>query len=284
MPIAKWLILRAREQSDATLNRAGSDPDAGAAGLRAPNPRVPTGYPGLPCDWLFSVAVEPVIIIDAATNHIVQANPAAAQLLRRSHSALVGAAVEGLLDASSTADLARSLEVARTAGVVDGVTLRSAGDGAELRAKLSLFRSDTGAYVLIHLALGSGVGGDQPSADRDPAESPVLDAIEGAAVGFLLTDSGMRIEYANQAFTELIQLGSADQALGKSLLRWLELSESDLAQLRDQMLLRRATSVMTAALRIESNSRLEVEVCAVAVPDGANTCWGFTIRELPRLN
>ena len=283
MPIAKWLILRAREQSDATSNRAGNDSDAGA-GLRVPTPRVPTGYPGLPCDWLFSVAVEPVIIIDAATNRIVQANPAAAQLLQSSHSALVGAPLGGLLDASCAADLARSLEAARTTGVADGVTLRSPSNGAELRAKLSLFRSDTGAYVLVHLAPGSGGAGDRPSADKDPAESPVLDAIDGAAVGFLLTDSGMRIEYANQAFTELVRLGSPDHARGKSLMCWLDLSEGDLAQLRDQMLLRRATSVMTAALRTESNSPLEVEVCAVAVPDGPHTCWGFTIRELPRLN
>ena len=285
MPMAKWLILRARGQSDATPSPTGGD-SAAEARPRASRSRAPTGYPGLPCDWLFSVAVEPVIIVDAATNRIVQANPAAAQLLQSSHTALVGAPLEGLFDASSAADLMRSLEVARTAGAADSLMLRSAGDGAQLRAKLSLFRSDTEAYVLVHLASGSGGGGhfDLSAADRGTAKSPVFDAIDGAAVGFLLADSGLRIEYANQAFTELVQLGSPDQALGRSLASWLDLSEGDLGQLRDQMLRRQATSVMTASLRTESNSLLEVEICAVAVPDGPHICWGFTIRELPRLN
>lgn len=57
-----------------------------------------------------------------------------------------------------------------------------------------------------------------------------------------------------------------------------------MALLHDQMLRRQATTLMTARLRSEQNLLREVEVCAVAVPDGQSTCWGFTVRELPRLN
>src|SRR5271157_3153940 len=87
--LSKWLILRARQQTDAgvELRPAGAH-SAPAAHSKASRPRSPTGEPGLPCDWLFSVAVEPVIIVDAMTNRIVQANPAAAQLLRRPHTGL----------------------------------------------------------------------------------------------------------------------------------------------------------------------------------------------------
>ena len=68
------------------------------------------------------------------------------------------------------------------------------------------------------------------------------------------------------------------------LARWLQLSDTDLAGLQDQMSQRQASTVMSAGLRCGPNSLREVEVCAVAVPDGQMSCWGFTVRELPRLN
>ena len=115
-------------------------------------------------------------------------------------------------------------------------------------------------------------------------ESPVFDAIEAASVGFLLTDDAFYIEYANQAFVDLVELATPAEARGQPLLRWLGLSPKDLLRLRDQELQRQATSVMTAHLLTERQTPRAIEVCAVAVPDEQTLRWGFTIRELPRLN
>jgi PAS domain-containing protein len=232
----------------------------------------------LPSEWLFSVALEPVLIIDAGSRCIVQANPAAAELLQHPQAALVGIPLVRLFDESSTGIIEDSLNKAQGAGDAEEVTCRAAGGGPELRAKLSLFRSGAESFVLVRLAA------EADEAWKSRSQSPVFDAIEGASVGFLLTDSGLRIEYANQAFIDMIELPPPVEMRGKSLVQWLQLTADDLARLRDQMLQREATSVMTARLRTERDSPLEVEVCAVAVPDGAHTCWGFTIRELPRLN
>jgi PAS domain-containing protein len=243
--------------------------------------RSPTGHPGLPCDWLFSAAVEPLMVIDATTGQIRQANPAAAELLRTPERMLIGASVVGIVDASNTTMLARSIEVACATGAAEPVTLRTVGNGMELSAKISLFRAEAGSYLLFRLASIA-----DPAVEQAPTavHTPAFDAIERASVGFLVTDSCLRVEYANQAFMDMVGLPALGQMRGKSLARWLELSEDDLARLQEQMATRQASSAMLTSLRSARNLLREVEVWAVAVPDGTLTCWGFVVRELQRLN
>lgn len=278
-PRSKWLILRAFEQANANIDpRAqGQNPGPGHGGP-LPRLRSPSGETGLPCDWLFSVATEPVLIADSATGHIVQANPAAALLLRISQAGLIGAPLMDAFAAASKPAIKGAVELARTSGNANTAVVRAAGDGDELTARVSFFHAGAEKYMLVRLA----------SKAVDPpfgaAQSPVFDAIEGAPVGFLVTDTGLRIEYANQAFCDMAQSTSLTQMMGQSLARWLQFSEGDMAQLRRQMLQRQATTAMTAQLRPDRDVSREVDVCAVAVPDGDLTCWGFTVRELPTLN
>lgn len=274
----KWLILRSRTSSDPAVDLRHDDADTGLEPPPQSRRRSPTGHPGLPSDWLFSVALESVIIVEAITRRIVQANQAAAQLLQRSTPALIGSSFIELFDTSGAVAVMRCIETADAAGAAE-VSCCTAGDGSELRLRLSMFRTDADRYLLVRLGRAAAYDGLP-----DASPSPVFDAIEGASVGFLLTDSGFRVEYANQAFIDMVELLPPARMEGKSLVRWLELSASDLARLRKQMSQRHATSVITARLRTEHSTGRDVEVCAVAVPDGQHTCWGFTIRELPRLN
>ena len=278
----KWLIVNA-----SGVRESGTHPrDVGTnilpdLNVPAAARRSPSGDPGLPSEWLFSVAVEPVLIVDAATQQILQANPAAADLVRIPRCLLIGAPFKDVFDASSLQAVTRSIESACATGRSEAVALRTAADSTELSARLSMFRADADRCLLVRLAGGADPAFEQSSG---AAQTPAFDAIEGASIGFLVTDSGLRMEYANQAFLDMIGLPALGQVRGKSLARWLQLSDTDLAGLQDQMSERQASSVMTAGLRCEQNLLREVEVCAVAVPDGQLSCWGFTLRELPRLN
>lgn len=275
----KWLILRAYEHTGANIaprdaeQKLHSGDAAAASRLRSPS-----GESGLPCDWLFSVASEPVLIVDAVTGHIVQANPAVALLLGASQSELLAAPVVEAFEISSKIAFSESIERARSTSNTDTVAVRAAANGTQVRAKVSSFRAGDDAYLLVRLG---------PIIDHEALgapESEVFDAIDGASVGFLVTDAGLRVEYANQAFIQMADLSPSTQILGKSLARWLEFSEHDIARLHHQMAQRQATTAMTARLRTQRMVSREVEVCAVAVPDGQLTCWGFTVRELPSLN
>jgi PAS domain-containing protein len=267
---------------DATIGLRDAEPESGVSAVpcRAPMPqlRSPTGESGLPYEWLFSESNEPVLIVDAATFSIARANPAAAAALRIPQTSLVGAPLVQAFETSSNCAIRRSMKLARASGRPDTAMVRAAADGSELSAQVSFFRAGAGAFLLFHLAAKAG---DDWLGTR---ASAVFDAIEGSTVGFLMTDAGFRVEYANRAFMEMADLASVARIQGKSLARWLEFSESDMEQFRNQMLQCQATTLITARLRSERRWIREVEVCAVAVPDGPITCWGFMVSELPALN
>jgi transcriptional regulator PpsR len=75
---------------------------------------------------LFQVASEPVLIVDATTQRVVDANPAAAQLLGEGARRLVGRAFPEGFDAASTQSLNELL-----------ATVRATGRAEELRVRLA---------------------------------------------------------------------------------------------------------------------------------------------------
>jgi PAS domain S-box-containing protein len=107
--------------------------------------------------------------------------------------------------------------------------------------------------------------------------SIVLDIIEDSREGFVLTDLGLRVTYANPAFATLAGVGAIHDVLGRSLAQWLELSLTDLTRLREQMSRRKAAEIWMTMLRPSSGSLTPVEITAVAIPDGEDARWGFRV-------
>ena len=277
--VRNWLILKNRRPAGAPNNARISS----GVGLAAGPARERTGVrpAELPYDQLFAAAAEPVLIVDAATECIVEANPAAAALLTSTRPALVGALLTDAFVASGAEPIRSSLSRARRHGSSKALSVRTRDGGAELTATLSLFRTAAESYVLVRLTAPSSA---LLHSLRGGGRSKVLDAIESASVGFLMTDSNFNVEYANPAFVEMIELSSVDEVVGKTLMHWLELSAADLARLSEQMSHRKAVTVLTTRLRSDQKRSCDVEVSAVAVPDQENACWGFSIRHRPILN
>jgi len=263
--VRNWLILKNRRPAGAPNNARISSGVGLAAGPARERTAVRPAE--LPYDQLFAAAAEPVLIVDAATECIVEANPAAAALLTSTRPALVGALLTDAFVASGAEPIRSSLSRARRHGSSKALSVRTRDGGAELTATLSTSPSS----ALLHSLRGGG-------------RSKVLDAIESASVGFLMTDSNFNVEYANPAFVEMIELSSVDEVVGKTLMHWLELSAADLARLSKQMSHRKAVTVLTTRLRSDQKRSCDVEVSAVAVPDQENACWGFSIRHRPILN
>jgi PAS domain-containing protein len=232
--------------------------------------------PVISYESLFLASAEPVLIADAATGNIVEANAAAARVLRATRGALIGTQLLGAFDQGSRRTLKNRLAISRATGSTKPINLRTADGALPLRVTLSLFHAAPGSYFLMRLNAGQGHRSTLPSA--------VFDAIDGGADGFLITDGAFRIEYANGSFLALIDLNSQADVIGESLARWLRLSEADFLRLRRQLVLRHAASLLCTHVRSDSLRPRRVEVCAIAVPDGAHSCWGFGIRELARLN
>ncbi len=234
----------------------------------------------LPCERLFTASSEAVLILDAGSDKILQANPPAAALLRTTRTALIGTQFPSAFELSSAAQIQHQTCAARASGSSDAMAVRARGGAIDLTARVSLVRAASQSYLLVRL---EPTVSEARNINGGPS-STVLQEIDSAEVGFLITDAGFHVDYANRAFIEMAGVNSEAEVRGIPLTRWLCLSETNLAQLSQQLAAREATSRLTTQLCSPGNRSRRVELCAVPVPDGEHTWWGFTLSELPLLN
>lgn len=226
---------------------------------------------------LFQVASEAVLIVDAATRKILEANPAAGKLLGEGNKRLVGRLFPDGLDESSTQALQSLLGAVRATGRTDDVKVKSADGRREFITSASLFREERSSFFLIRL---SSIGEDRHAAAPAPQSSKVMEIVSSAPEGFVVTDLEGRIVFANRAFLDLVQLATEEQSRNESLERWLGRPGVDFNLLTAQLREHGSVRLFATQLRGEYGSTSDVEICAVAVVDGEEPCLGFTIRDV----
>jgi len=242
---------------------------------------LPAAASDLSYDSLFASATEPVLILDASSGVVIEANPAVAALLQAERAALLGTPFVDSLEESSVAAVQRSFAIARAEGRAGIISVRTRQSGSTLGLETALFHAAPDSFLLLRLTSRIGVNSGPA---RSCSDSVVLKAIERASVGFLIADAQLRVEYVNRAFVQMLGLLSADQVCGRPLAAWLSLGDTDLARLQGPLAERHAAIVLRTSLCDTGSGARIVEVHAVAVPAGRNTRWGFTLRERPRLN
>jgi transcriptional regulator PpsR len=221
---------------------------------------------------LFQIASQPVLIVDANSLKVVEANPAAGELLNKAAKRLSGRAFLELFNAEGGKAVQAHLAQVKATGRADEI-IASLNEGKkEAMVGASLFRQDNAAHFLVRL---SPVEADlaQPRSG-----SKLFRVVESLPDGFVVTDLDRRILTANPAFLDLAELASEEQARGEQLDRWLGRPGVDLdaliANLREHSSVRHFNTI----LRGEYGASEEVELSAVSVPSGEHPCYGFTIR------
>ncbi len=224
---------------------------------------------------LFQSASEAVLILDAATRKVREANPAAARLTGLADTAISGQGIQALLDPRSVEAAMAFLNTTPAAVSSASVPVRLVS-GLDCTLAASMFRQDKTSCLLVRLSPVSSVA---PVGDPSARLAAVLDRISDA---FVVTDTDMTILAVNPAFLDLTHLSSRDEALSDTLDRFLGRPQIDLkimvSQLREHGSLRNFSTVIRGVYG-ESE---EVEVSAVSVPDGDQTCYGFSIRGVAR--
>jgi PAS domain-containing protein len=236
-----------------------------------------SAVPRLSIEALFDATLEATLIVDAGQGTVLEANPAAADLLRRARATLVGSPWLGAFSGDSTLALTKLETLAHTAGVAGPVRARLRDADFDVDVALSLVRAAPAEFLLAHLSPAPGFPVAPPIAD--PLQS--TDALAAVADGFVVTDAGLRALYANPAFAVLAGQRAPKDVVGKSLTRWIEFSQEQLSSLAAQMETREAVSVVRALL-VPAGSKAAgrpIELTVVAVPDDPQRCFGFWIRE-----
>lgn len=225
---------------------------------------------------LFDLGHEPVLIVDAATRKIREANAAAHRLLGLKDGALVNQPVTAIADGDAREPLIAHLGAAEAVDDAAPVMLRLAKGGAVAKLSARLFRQARVALLLVRL---------EPAA-ADPAQAGgdarLAEVVERMPDAFVLADARLDIVAANAAFVELAQAPAVERVNGAPLGRWLGRPGLDLDLILGQLRERGEVRNVATILRGSGGGREEVEVSGVAAGPASETFYGFTIRDVGR--
>ncbi len=228
---------------------------------------------------LFQAINEAVVVVDAQEGTILELNPAAQRVLGASGRNLGGKALTEAFAASAGRAVRQLLDAVRASGKAAPIEVASRGGarGARLMLSATLFRQEGVAHILARLA---PVGSERVIHDPIAEEAHLKTLLERLPEAFAVTDPEGRILAVNERFVDAAQLGTADQARGQLLSRWLGRSGVDLRVLLNNLQQHGSVRGFQTSFTGQLESELNVEVSAVAAFDRDPPTAGFVVREL----
>jgi len=217
---------------------------------------------------LFDLSGEPMMIVDAETRRVIEANRAALALTAR--DGWTGEPLSALAQDRDREAVMVGVGAALVSDKAQPVLVRLAADGRRIRLSLSLFRQGRASYLLARLLPegGAPAAGDASWAERVPDP-------------FVLTDDSMTVITANAAFLELVGAARPEDVEGRPLAQYLGRPGIDgplmAAQLREHGFLRKFGTLAFGRFGAQD----EVEVSAAATPEGDAVRYSFTLRPAP---
>ncbi len=228
---------------------------------------------------LFQVASEAVLIVDAGTMKVLEANPVSLELLCRSSKRMVGRSFPELFAEKDVKAVEQYLAAVRLSGRAEDVSATVVEVGSKFVVSASLFRQESVAHFLVRL---------EPSASSRAVESTsrgrsqLIDLVEKLPDGFAIIGLDRRIVSANAAFIELTQTASEEQLKGESLDRWIGRHTVDINVLLNNVKEHGVVRNFATVVRGEYGSTEDVEISAVSLSSGEQPMVGLTVRNVSR--
>ena len=223
---------------------------------------------------LFQVANDAVLVVDARSLRILQANQAAALLFDMAIAQLEGRPVTFGFEHRSRGAVEELLSTSRQLGQPAEIRARLNGKVTTTHVAATPFRADDTIRLLVRVR---PVDAPESPADRSATLARLVDA---ASDSIVVTDSSGRILAANPAFLNLAQVDAEVEVKGRSLQDWIvgadDLLEVLIPRVRREGITRRSA----ARLRRPEAQPAAVEVSAALLTEGDQECIGFTIHAL----
>lgn len=217
------------------------------------------------------MASEAILVLDAETHRIVDANKSALALFSLPADALIGQPFPVAVREQDVEVLRAMLKEARATGRAESERGELAVTGTPFTASATCFRQEQGTVLLVRLM--SEEGADQP---------PLLELLERAPDAFVVTDFTGRILTANAAFLDLANVAGADEAVGSPLARWLGHAGADVAGFLKTLETEGVVRLVRTTARGHHGALSEVEVSAVWSAESDVPCIGWVIRDIGR--
>lgn len=225
---------------------------------------------------LFQQVPDAVLVVDAATQKILEANPAAEELMGGGRRKLSNRKVVDLFGPPNAEELQAFFS--RLVMLGDAAETTFAADGSDgYLVSGSLFREDEKNLLLLRIRRADA---ETDSTGALEARKDLIRLLDAAPDGFVLANREGQILAVNSAFLEMTQLATEDQARGESLDEWLGRSAVDFNVLLGNARERGSVRLFATTLRGLHGARTDVEVSAVAVPEDRQGRIGFIIRDV----
>ncbi len=228
---------------------------------------------------LFQLSSEAVLVIDAGTLKVVDANPAVGRLLGLPAKRLVGRTFPIDFDAASESAVEELLAAVRASGRSDEIRVRTDA-GVDLAVGASLVRQDGTSLFLVRMmpVAEGGLGGG----NEGGGVGRMGTIVEAIPDGVVILDLDGRILHANRGFLDLAQLAAEDQVRGQPLSRWLGRPGADVGVLLSTLREHGVARLFATGIRGEYGSATEVELSAAVTRDGGEPVVGLVMRDVAR--
>ena len=223
---------------------------------------------------LFERSSEAVMIIEAASLRIREANPAAHSMFGARAGSLPGKKLLGVLDRNSRDAVQALVGSALVSDNVSPIALRLSKGAREVQASVAGFTQDRGQFLLLRLvSMGGGA---------EPADVPVRELIDQMPDAFVVANSSLEIVSANSAFVEMVQAASVDSLRGRHLSETIGRPGIDLDLIEGQIDQHGAARNVSTVVRVGRDIEGEaVELSAVRT-GGEEPFYAFVIRPVGR--
>lgn len=225
---------------------------------------------------LFDMASEPVLIVDAETRRIREANPAAHRLLDAADGALIGKPVNMIVEPEDRDNFVAHLGAAEATDDLAPVILQLSDRRGDAKISARLFRQARTPLLIVRVEPNDGT-----TAGRH-LDSTLGEVIERMPDSFVLVDRDLRVLTANAAFLELTEIPSIERVVGTRLGTWLGRPGIDLELIVGQLREHGSVRNIATILRGAAGAQEEIEISGVVAPMDGSDCYGFTIRNVGR--
>ncbi|MFK7994701.1 MAG: transcriptional regulator PpsR [Granulosicoccus sp.] len=228
---------------------------------------------------LFRTAGDAIIITEADTFKVMEANPAACTLLDSSERKLVGSNLLRWFDTKAKQHVEDALASVRMNGRNVSITLELEDMDDALLVNLALFKTNSQTHVLVRLEKKAS---DVEALTQSEQTARLVALVENAPDALVVTDTRGKVLTVNTEFLDLSQLAGAELARGQDLSSWLGQGGIDFQIIMSSLREHGSIRLYNTQMRGEFGSICDVEVSAASVTDGGLDCIGFSIRNISR--
>ncbi|ORE92743.1 transcriptional regulator PpsR [Aurantimonas sp. 22II-16-19i] len=225
---------------------------------------------------LFDTALEPIILVDAGTGRIIDANLAARQRFETDGKRIAGAGLAALFGPANQGAVDALIAAARNSGESEtaSVTLPSEDKAVPVAARF--YRQHGSSRIILRFSAGSLV--DRDGIERDLVAQLSHSLPDGIAV---VGPDGL-VQDVNESFLDVTELASRNQVVGRPLGDFLGRRGVELAILMKAIDAEGFVRNFSTHLNSRYGGVVEVEVSGSAITKNDQRFYGFSIREATR--